>query len=338
MRTSIRNCLTVLGAASALLAAAPAASAATCDRACLEGVMDKYLTAMVAHDPSKAPFAPNIRYTENTVELKLPDGLWRTSGQLGKFRLFVDDPEWGQVAVLTTGEENGSSYQLGVRLKVVDGKITEAETLVYRHSPDKADGGLAALAPNLQGDPRPQFTQTIPANKRLTREQLIDINDAYWEGIELNDGSQPPPFADDCHRYEGGRATTNKPVPPGEKPNAGNMSCKDAFAAGYYREDTRIRDRRYLAVDVERGLVFQSVFMDHDAAQFRHYKLNNGGEVTVTKTAPWNWYVQVVIQVNQDGKISQIEGLPLAVLYGLRPNWDTGVKRATKIQDGPTPW
>ena len=34
-----------------------------CDRECLEGFVDQYLAAMVAHDPSRAPFAENARYT-----------------------------------------------------------------------------------------------------------------------------------------------------------------------------------------------------------------------------------------------------------------------------------
>src|SRR5688572_30325904 len=55
-------------------------AAQSCDRACLENVAEKYLTAMAAHDPAKAPIAPGTRYTENGVELPLPDGLWRTAG------------------------------------------------------------------------------------------------------------------------------------------------------------------------------------------------------------------------------------------------------------------
>ncbi len=337
MRTLKRFCLTLVGAVGALALVPAGAQAADCDRACLEGVMNQYLDAMVAHDPSKAPFAPNARFTENAMELKLPDGLWRTVGKLGEFRIYVADPKQGSVGILTTGEENDASLQLGVRLKVVDGKITEAETLVYRHSPMAANGGLATLPPNLR-KPRPQFSQTIPRNKRLSREKLIEINNAYWDGIQLNDGSQVPPFADDCHRYEGGRSTTNFPTRPDGEPIAANMTCKEQFGVGYYREVTRIRDRRFLAVDTARGLIFQSTVMEHDAAQNRHYQLKNGKENHVERTGPWAWLVHVVIQVDENGKISQIEGLPLAAPYGTNPGWTTGIKRATKVQDGPRPW
>ena len=60
--------LLLLGSSAVGAATAPAPAAAAkaapakakadyCDRECLKGVMEKYLSAMVAHDPSKAPFA-----------------------------------------------------------------------------------------------------------------------------------------------------------------------------------------------------------------------------------------------------------------------------------------
>ncbi len=49
-----------------------------CDRACLNAIAEQYLAAVPTHDPSKAPLSSQARYTENGVELTLPDGLWRT--------------------------------------------------------------------------------------------------------------------------------------------------------------------------------------------------------------------------------------------------------------------
>ena len=56
-----------------------------CDRVCLEGIADQYLEAMVEHDASKAPFADNVIFTENTVKLPLTEGLWFTASDLGDF-------------------------------------------------------------------------------------------------------------------------------------------------------------------------------------------------------------------------------------------------------------
>ena len=53
--------------ALALCVLAPTAQAAdkTCDRVCLKSLADSYVAALVAHDPSKAPRARDVRMLEN---------------------------------------------------------------------------------------------------------------------------------------------------------------------------------------------------------------------------------------------------------------------------------
>ena len=47
-----------------------------CDRACLEGVLNQFLAAVVAHDPTDAPLSKDIKYTENNQLLDVGDGFW----------------------------------------------------------------------------------------------------------------------------------------------------------------------------------------------------------------------------------------------------------------------
>ena len=54
------------------------AAARSCEQSCLEGFVDRYLDAMLAHDPGKVPFSPDVKFTENGQKLDLGDGLWRT--------------------------------------------------------------------------------------------------------------------------------------------------------------------------------------------------------------------------------------------------------------------
>ena len=63
----------------------------SCDRACLNGFVDKYLNAMAAHDPSRLPLAKNVRMTENTVQMPLTDGLWFTTTAIGNNKHYVAD-------------------------------------------------------------------------------------------------------------------------------------------------------------------------------------------------------------------------------------------------------
>ncbi len=64
-----------------------------CDRACLTGVLGQYLNAMAANDSSKAPFAANAKYTENTARLPLNQGLWFTAAGLTNYKIALADPQ-----------------------------------------------------------------------------------------------------------------------------------------------------------------------------------------------------------------------------------------------------
>ncbi|MGH8149433.1 MAG: hypothetical protein ACRETB_05570 [Steroidobacteraceae bacterium] len=321
----------VIGAGSVASAAdtAHTGAAASCDQACLEAIAERYLAALLAHDPAKAPFARGARYTENGVELTLPDGLWRTVSQIGTYRLFVADPTWGEVGFIVKARENGAPVLAATRLKVVHGRITQIESIVARLSSTLGGtpSGLLGRS-DLGSQPRQQFLTVLPARERHTRAQLIAIVDRYFSGIENNTGTKPPPFADDCRRIENGTQTTGRPARPGAVPGPLNYSCKQAFALGYYHEDTRLRDRRVLAVDPTRGLVYTSMGLDHDAT-VRSYRLKNGRTVTVRNTAPWTWLAHEVFEVNGRGEISQIEAVLLSVPYGMRPGWSTGVHLAS---------
>jgi hypothetical protein len=160
---------------------------------------------------------------------------------------------------------------------------------------------------------------------------MIDIANSYFEALEDNDGHDVPNFAPTCHRLENAFATTNRPVPEGGNRGPANMGCAEAFGLGYYREDTRLRDRRYPAVDEERGLVYAMTFFDHDAA-VREYQLTDGRTNRVSRTGPWNWMIAEIFQID-GGQIDQVEAVLLAVPYGMRPGFMTGERRYSSKED-----
>jgi hypothetical protein len=315
----------VAAAGIAVLLGTANAAPAACDRSCLNDIAEQYLAAMLAHDPTKAPLDRSTRYTENGVELPLPDGLWRTVDGIGHYRLLVADPQAGSIGFFAKATENGAQVLVATRLKIAGHRITEIESIASRLTATLGGGPSGVPRVDQLGEaPRKQFVTTLPANQRRTREQLATIVNSYFTGIENNTGDRPPPFAADCLRLENGTQTTGRPAGPGAEPGPLNYSCSEAFRLGYYHEDTRLRNRRVLAVDEERGLVYAGVFLDHDAA-VRSYKLKDGRTVTVKNTAPWTWEAHEVFQVDADGHISQVEAVLLSVPYGMRPGWSTGV-------------
>ena len=54
-------------------------AAQTCDRQCLVNTMKSYLAALVAHDPKSVLFDKEVKFTENTANIPVGDGLWVTA-------------------------------------------------------------------------------------------------------------------------------------------------------------------------------------------------------------------------------------------------------------------
>jgi len=203
--------------ALALAVQAPAAvfAAEACDRSCLEGFVDKYLDAVVAHKPSAVPIAANARFTEDGQRLVIGDGLWNTMKAKGKYRLFVTDVPAGQVAFIGTIAEDhrdadkSTPALIALRLKVENKTITQIEQLVVRNE-------SAATNVEKAGAPRPAFLKAVPAASRMSRADLIKTANKYFTGMQNNDGKGDYPFADDCNRLENGGLTTNAPVKEGQ--------------------------------------------------------------------------------------------------------------------------
>ena len=311
----------------------PNVGSGDCDRACLNGIAEGFVAALLAHDPGKAPLAKNARYSENGVELPMPDGFWKNATAARPYRLYVADPDWGTVGFFARMSENGAPVLLTTRLKVFNRQITEIEAIVGQEN-----FGRGPLVPDLLGDKtRPQFLQTVPPSARRSREELMKIVNTYFTGLENNVGDKPPLFAKDCDRLENGWHTTNAPLKPGEAPSSLSLSCIEDFAQGYHRNDTRLRNRRVMAIDLERQLVFAGVYFDHDnAAPVRSYKVKSGQTVTVKDTLATTLNIHEIFQIDRDGLISQVEAVMTTVPYGMRPYFNAGFQMASPqaVKDG----
>ncbi len=259
----------VFTATAPSVAAQPAAaknavdSKVQCDRACLEGVMNRYLDAMVAHNPSQAPLAADVQYAQDNVRLKIGQALWATATARGKYIHYFADPEQGDVGVITDVQENGVGAILIVRLKVEGGLITQAEQFVA-HDP------YGAANYEKLGKPDPGWLTPIPMDQRETRAALDQAAYMYYEGLQLNDGQGIYAFTPDCNRIEDATRTTNQPRPQnyghadqdiGDFPT---MNCTDQYKLGFLGFTTGCRHRRFLVTDVERGAVLASAYLDFD--------------------------------------------------------------------------
>ena len=297
-----------------------AAAAQPCERACLEGFVDQYLEAMQAHDPRRAPFAADVRFTENGQKLELGDGLWRTFSGRGSYRMFVDDVEAGHVAFLGSIREADTPAMLALHLRIRKGKITAAETLVQRN--EKSALGFEEIGYT--------WREPLVAAERRSRDDLLRTANAYFSGLQQNDGKGFYPFDDQCNRIENGLFTTNVPTPPGQtRPDprsatnySSQWSCREQFESGLLHFVSRVRDRRFVAIDPDHGLIFSYVFFDHMAGETRTFQTPDGRTVTAGPKQPWTWEIAETFRL-EHGKIHQIMAIMERVPYGMSSGWST---------------
>jgi len=166
----------------------------TCDRACLEGLVEKYLDAAIAHDPKLLPIAPDYKFTENGQRLVLPD------------------------------------------------------------------------APLRPGQTRPD-------------PKTAEVYSTAW-------------------------------------------GCKEQLQSGLIHFVWRVRDRRFVAVDQERGLVFSFAFFDHALGKDRTFQTPDGRTVTHGPIQPNGWEIAELFRIEK-GLIRRIEANMVSPPYGMNSGWSS---------------
>jgi len=295
-------------------AIAQQASAGACHRACLEKLLSDYLAAMARNSADAVPHTSGVRYTENGQDMPLGEGIWRTASGLGTYRVTAADPQTGQIGYMGVVIENGTPAILGLRLKQVGGKVTEAEAVVGR-SKDGAEK-LEALA-----KPAEPFVSPVPAGRRMSRAELIRTADLYFQGFGRGPGESPP-FTPDCERIENGTRTTNNAelAAQSKRPfTYVQLGCETQFKTGYLKIVTHARERRYPIVDEERQLVYAFGFLDH-AGNVKSVKVADGRDVAVNLLAPFTWEFAELFRV-EGGKLRQIEAVLNAAPYRMKSGW-----------------
>ena len=259
------------------------------------------------------------RYSENGQILPVGEGMWATADRVGPYCHTFIDPDSGEAACFATLTEGGTRSMLALR--VSDGEI---EALVARPALFGGGGAFGDGAAALDAsDLDPRWLEPIHASERETREELVRVADAYFTGLENNDGLGDYPFADDCIRIENGFRTTGVPAASdaGKTPYLEafrSLSARQQFETGYFRFVDRIRDRRYPVVDRERGLVFAFAFFDHSGT-VREYQLADGTPRRGVDR-PFSWMIAEGFRIEQ-GLLTRIEALMTEVPYGMKAGW-----------------
>ena len=317
-----------------------------CDRKCLEGFVDQYLTAMVAHDPSRAPFAENARYTENADEISLSsisEGLWTKANGLGDYKFYVADTQAGQVAFVgiiqtkVREEKEGNTAEvekpvlLSMRLKVEKEQITEAEAIIVESMMGGGMGGGAMTVPPAA------YSETLALEERVSREDLIKISNLYFDSIEQCNGKIVP-WHDECYRLENGMWTAGPVLPPelavhmqapqaplpgpgGEaSPAFARGPCTEAIDSGVFALIESIRPRRIPVVDEERGVTWGVYMFNHPGVETITMPDGTTQPAAYFRGQPNSMPMSELFKI-KGGKIRDIMAIGIVKEYGSDSGW-----------------
>lgn len=235
---------------------ATSATAQDCDRACLAGFLDQYLSALVANDASQVALSHSFRQTENSIVTPNDEGLWSTVTALGELQRYYYDPVGGTAGYFgLLEEENSEPAVVALRLKVAKQEITEAEWHIGRES----DAGIRGEPESVLFDlesllETPPNEGIVPLAQRYSRDDLIGVANSYFDGI-IAQNSKVIKGHPGCTRRENGFPTFGGDLEPGQTGFEGKGDCRTAGDFGL----AQITARRIHVVDVEQQIVMMSV-------------------------------------------------------------------------------
>ena len=310
-----------------------------CDRECMVDFMKQYIEALVEHDPKAVPFADEVKFVENTADIPVGRGLWVTASAVpAGFQVYAADPEVQQVAGLVMMKENGKDILLGARLKLVDGKIAEAEHHVIRDL-DSSPFGKKGL--NNLKTPRPGLLEDVPEAERMPRWKLLEIGRTYYEALTKEDGTLAP-FAKECVRHENGIVTAGGKPP--ELPSTPDVNmdedtrkmmeamaaadpsantCEGQISTGAFSYISEIRNRRVLIADQQKGLAvgFSMFYHDSTLKEYPYKKPNGEIEMRPSYQGTFNLPAVHFYKIKK-GKIFEIEATGFQLPYGTKSGWE----------------
>lgn len=277
------------------------------ERERLIAIAEEYLSALAAREPSRLPISPDVRFTENCQPLALGTGLWRTCQSVARTGHHFVDIARGEVVYWGVVEEFRGPALFAVRLGLEGRLIDEIETVVARGG-EFFEPDVVLSAPAEMHDP-------VPVELRLTREELAAAADAYFDAINLDDGSAIEVSPDTIRIVNGVADSAVRERGLSEEQQYLSLDIDVQLTEGHYNYIEAIRGRRHTVIDEERGLCHCVILFDHPGDITRPNGVRLFG-------APNTMICFEVFKVTRQG-FRQVWALGTAIPYGSRSGWSS---------------
>ncbi len=209
---------------------------AACDAACLDALARAVPRAMVGNQWRGLNWAEQVGYAENSVGIRVGEGIWAGVSAVDETPLVVADAQTGRAVWLGQIQEHGQPAW-GVFTVSADGaQIGAVDALIRRreYGAPWADPASLSAAPAL-----PERRRTSRANMQLGASKFMEAMDA--------NSAAPAALAGDCHWSVNGQDVG---------------LCSAAFGSPPIARIEAVRDRQLLAIDEARGIAVYRFFED----------------------------------------------------------------------------
>ena len=217
-------------------------------------MLDRFIGAVIAKDPARAPLAIGFRQTQNSVLTPAGSGAWQTMTSIGPVQRRYFDPVSGNAAFFGLVTDRGQPAVASLRIRIENRQITEGEW----HVAHRGDPGISGLgsevlfdADKLLTSPPPE--RVVPQGERLPRETLVAIVNSYFDGLVAGNGRTVLAHGG-CGRFENGFEVTGRPIRSADLTDGfeGLGDCTSGYKG---LAVALVAARRYLLIDEEAQVV-----------------------------------------------------------------------------------
>ena len=260
----------------------PVSSAAQCNVACLDGLARDAVGALPGNRWEGVNWAARVGYAENSVGLRVGEGIWAAVTAVDPAPLVVADSATGRAVWLGRIEEHSQPGWAAFTIAADGAAVGSMDALIRRreYGPPFADPALPenAISPALP----------LPVARRTARVAMQAGAAAFMAALDGN-GPAPAMVGDGC-RW---------------RVNAQDVGpCAAAFGGPVLARLERVRERQLLAIDEERGLAVYRFFEDIPAGDGQGYPLT---------------YQVVELYRFDRGQIIGVEAFTSELPYGMGP-------------------
>jgi hypothetical protein len=254
-----------------------------CDTACVAANTSAVMAAYpVRGQWASLPWADKVGYAENSVGIRVNEGIWQGVTAVDANPLVVADAGTGKGVWIGRIEEHGQPSWAAITVTSNGRRISDIDALIRR----KEYG-----APYVEPVSAPTYA-VVPQAQRTARAAMIAGADAFYAAMNAHGGKAPDGLAESCHWLVNGQDLG---------------ACAPPFAGPGLASIARVRDREVLAADEARGLVVYRTFEDLPASAGRE------------NSYPLTYQVIELFRFVA-GKIERVEAFTTELPYGMRPH------------------